>query len=402
MSTGAAVVVLSPGGGHLQRLLPLIAGLVRRARPVHVLTRAEGRAAVEATGAAFIDLLARFPLDAVDAESIPLPSRWVTFAAAYAEPLIAAVGALRPGLIVYDSFAVAAPLIGRRLGVPYVGMRAGHAQVPAAAIAELRADPRVVTSPACRAAVETLRAAYDMPDASPFSYLDGVSPYLNLYPEPPQFLDGAARRAFEPLAFFGSLAPDLRDAAAGAPAFAPEPSRLRVYMSFGSVIWRYYADIARAAMRQLIAAFSAYDAQVLVGFGGQAITPADRARLGRPRVRLDGWADQWSALADADLFVTHHGLNSTHEAVFHRVPMLSYPFFGDQPAMARDCQRLGIAVPLADAARAPLDAAAVRRAIDDVLARRHDVAARLEVARRWELDVIDGREAVLDRMLALG
>jgi hypothetical protein len=109
MRAGDAVVVLSPGGGHLQRLLPLIAGLVRRGRPVHVLTRAAGRAAVEATGAAFIDLLARFPLDAVDSESIPLPSRWVTFAAAYAEPLITAVAALRPGLIVYDSFAVAAP-----------------------------------------------------------------------------------------------------------------------------------------------------------------------------------------------------------------------------------------------------------------------------------------------------
>ena len=41
---------------------------------------------------------------------------------------------------------------------------------------------------------------------------------------------------------------------------------------------------------------------------------------------------------EADLFVTHHGLNSTHEAIFNRVPMLSYPFFWDQPGLAAECR----------------------------------------------------------------
>src|SRR5262249_52666203 len=161
----------------------------------------------------------------------------------YAEALIAEVAALRPRMLIYDSFAVEAPLIARRLGIPYVGMRAGHAQVPAQAIAETRHDPRVKISAACLEAVDKLRTVYGMIDASPFSYLDGMSPYLNLYPEPPNFLSNVERQAFEPIAFFGSLAPDLREAMSNARPLVGAAGRLRVYVSFGSVIWRYYADV---------------------------------------------------------------------------------------------------------------------------------------------------------------
>ena len=81
--------------------------------------------------------------------------------------------------------------------------------------------------------------------------------------------------------------------------------------------------------------------------------------------------------------------------------MLSYPFFGDQPAMARCCQRLGLAVPLADAPRAELEPARMQRAIDAVLEQREAFAARLAQARGWETEVIAGREQIFDRLLAL-
>lgn len=400
-ATHRAVVVFSAGGGHFQRLLPLVAGLAQRGLEVHVMTRPEGRAQTEAAGAHFFDLFAKYPLDAADADSIPLPSRLVSFAAVYAEPLIAEVAALRPALIVYDSFVVAAPLIGRRLGVPYVGMRAGHAQVPARAIAETRADPRVATSAACRAAVERLRTVYAMPEASPFSYLDGLSPHLNLCAEPPRFLGESERAAFEPVAFFGSLAPERRNTDSKERLLAGEGGGLRVYVSFGTVIWRYYAQQALAALARLAEVFSERGARALISLGHYPASPAERRPLEKPGVQVERYVDQWGALRDADLFVTHHGLNSTHEAVFQKVPMLSYPFFGDQPEMARCCQRLGLAVALADAPRAELEAPCVQRAIDTVLEQRDAIAARLDEARGWELDVIAGREQVLDRVLAL-
>ena len=394
------VVVFSAAGGHFQRLLPLVAGLVKRGADVHVLARPEARAKTEAAGARFFDLFAKFPLDAADPESIPLPSRLVSFAAVYAEPLIEEVAALRPALVVYDSFVVVAPLVARRLGIPYVGMRAGHSQVPARAIAETRADPRVATSAACRAAVEKLRTHYGMPEASPFSYLDGLSPHLNLCAEPPQFLDESDRGVFQPVAFFGSLAPELRDASSSERPLADPGDGLRVYVSFGSVIWRYYAQPALAALARLADVLSQRGARALISLGNHPASAAEQGRLERPGVRVERYLDQWGALRDADLFVTHHGLNSTHEAIFREVPMLSYPFFGDQPEMARCCQRLGLAVALTDAPRAELEASRVHRAIDSVL-EQHDVfAARLAEARRWELEVIAGREQVLDRVMA--
>jgi len=395
------VVVFAAGGGHFQRLLPLIAGLVQRGLTVHVMARPEGREPAEAAGAHFFDLFAKYPLDAVDKESVPLPSRLVSFAAAYAEPLIEEVAALRPALIVYDSYVVAAPLIARRLGIPYVGMRAGHAQVPARAIAETRADPRVAISAACRAAVERLRTVYGMQDASPFSYLDGLSPHLNLCAEPPRYLEESDREAFEPVAFFGSLAPERRNTDSKERPLAGEGAGLRVYVSFGTVIWRYYAQPALAALVRLAEVLSERGARALIGLGHYPANPAERRRLEKPGVRVERYVDQWGALRDADLFVTHHGLNSTHEAIFHRVPMLSYPFFGDQPEMARCCQRLGLAVALADGPRAELEAPRVQRAVDTVLEQREAFAARLDEARRWEIEVIGGRQEVLDRVMAL-
>jgi MGT family glycosyltransferase len=401
MDTAAIVVVCMPERGHLQRLLPLVAGLTARGRTVHVLTDARYGASIARAGGRVLDLFARHPLDAADATSIPVPSRYVSFAAAYLEALCAEVAALAPALIVYDTFAVIAPLIARRLGIPYVNVCAGHAAVPARAVARLRADPRIATSAACLAAVRRLREVHGMAGASPFSYVEGLSPFLNLYCEPPQFLSTADRSAFEPLAFFGALAPDQRDANATTPVFGRTHARLRIYVSFGTVIWRYFEEPAYAALDALADAFADVDVEVVMSLGGHELGGARRVRLARANVRVESYVDQWAALRDADAFVTHHGLNSTHEAIFHEVPMLSYPFFDDQPALARRCQDLGLALALVTEPRTPLARATALQVLRRLVDERRAFAARLSEARSWELATIAGRDAVLDRILAL-
>jgi len=42
------------------------------------------------------------------------------------------------------------------------------------------------------------------------------------------------------------------------------------------------------------------------------------------------------------LFVTHSGLMGTEEAVYHGVPMVMLPLFGDQPVNAASCEEKGI------------------------------------------------------------
>jgi len=51
--------------------------------------------------------------------------------------------------------------------------------------------------------------------------------------------------------------------------------------------------------------------------------------------------DQVEILSRADLFVTHGGSNSFHEAVMQKVPMAVIPFFGDQLLVAKRIEELG-------------------------------------------------------------
>lgn len=389
-----------PERGHQNRLLPVIAALAARDRKVVVMTDARFRRDVERRGGDFFDLFGRFPIELADATSTPIPCRYVSFAGTYAAEVIELMRTLDPDLIVHDSFAVVAAVAARQLRVPYVNLCCGHALVPERVQRMLRNDQRVAVSDSCHAAVQRLRDDYGMPEAGPFSYVETLSPYLNLYGEPPEFLNEEDRGAFEPVAFFGSLSPtpDERAAARGAPS---EAAPRRIYVSFGTVIWRYYAEPALAALRVLCGVFAKLDVEVTVSLGGHDLDARERARLERPNVRVEDYVDQWSVLSHSDAFVTHHGLNSTHEAIFHQVPLISYPFFGDQPALARRCQALGLAVSLTERARAPIEPASVLGALDALARERDRFARRLSEARAWELAVIDARPAVVDRILAL-
>lgn len=394
------MAVCMQGVGHLKALLPVIEGLCARGQPVHVFTDANFRPAVERAGARFIDLFARYPLDDADATSMPVPSRFVTFAGVYAERLIEEVAALDPALIVYDTFSVVAPVVARRLRIPYVNVCPNHAPVPARVTTALRNDPRVAISPQCWTAVNHLRDIHGIRNANPFWYVEALSPFLNLYPEPEEFLDTEDRDAFEPVAFFGALAPTLQRQPA-VEVFPRGRRRLRIYVAFGTVIWWYFEAVAQAALCAITSTCADLDVDVVIGLGGHRLGAATQAALVRPNVQVLEYANQWTALQEADVFITHHGLNSTHEGIFHEVPMISYPFFSDQPALARRCQELGLAVKLASAPCAPIDPDALRSALRQLTDERDQFAARLAKARSWELRTIAGRGVVLDRMLAL-
>jgi UDP:flavonoid glycosyltransferase YjiC (YdhE family) len=359
---------------------------------------------VSASGGTFVDLFGRRPIEAADAESIPVPSRYVSFAGHYAESVIDELLLDPPSLILYDTFSVIAPLAARRLGVPYVNVCSGHAAVPEQVLAMLQHDPRVETSEACRSAVERLKAEHQMATASPFSYVDGMSPYLNVYCEPPQFLDDADRAAFEPVVFFGSLT-EQPDRPESPTALATAAGGLReglgIYVSFGTVVWKYFEAEAFAAMRVLCECLGR-SADIRVSLGGHALEPRKRRQLqASSRVQVLDYVDQRAVLAETDVFVTHHGLNSTHEAIDAEVPMLSYPFFADQPKLAGKCAALGIATPIAASPRCPLDPGLVQAALQRIRSDRLGFAQRLKDARSRELETMAARGEVVDRILAL-
>jgi UDP:flavonoid glycosyltransferase YjiC (YdhE family) len=295
--------------------------------------------------------------------------------------------------------------VGRALGIPYVNLCAGHAMDPAAVDDLLANHPRVAVSDACRRAVDALRTRHGIADASPFLYLTGVSPHLNLYCEPPEFLTAAQRRSFEPVAFYGSL-PPASDLEARARTDVPGPfgeaAALKVYACFGTVVWRYWAADAFAALQAVSAALSeAPGARGLISLGGARLDSARRSSLKAPNVEVAEYVEQMRVLDEADVLITHHGLNSTHEAIYNRVPMLSYPFLSDQPGLAATCARLGLAVRLAESVRGPLSAEAIGRGLDELAANDQEIGRRLDEARGWELRVLDERPSVVERISEL-
>ena len=166
--------------------------------------------------------------------------------------------------------------------------------------------------------------------------------------------------------------------------------------------WRYYADEAFGALAALAEAVGATEhARALISLGGHPLPAQLRARLRHPAVDVADYVDQWRVLQGASLFLTHHGLNSTHEAIYHRVPMLSYPFFGDQPRLAARCRDLGLAIPVVDAPRAPVTAEDFRRALGQAAAAAPRLARALARAREWEQEVLEAREGVIDQVVAL-
>ncbi len=136
------------------------------------------------------------------------------------------------------------------------------------------------------------------------------------------------------------------------------------------------------------------DTSALISLGGVSLSKGVSS-LARANVRVVNYADQWAELGAADIFLTHHGMNSTHEAVIHRVAMLSYPFFWDQPGLARRCQELGIAKPLVAAPRGTVSPADIGNGLRKMSQDRQAIGPNLERVHDWEREVIANRPAVL-------
>lgn len=395
MSPRPSIVFMAMSdANHFRRIRPVVARTVAAGARATVFTDRAFAPLVEQAGAEFRDLLAGRPDAVEDDSSLPVPARFVTFAARHGPAICDEVAACSPGAVVHTAFSVIGRVVAESLGVPRVLVCSGH-NVLASRLAEIGLPP-IAPSEACLAAVETLHDRFGIADASPLSYVSPASPDLNLYCEPQQFLTVEERAAFDPVAYFGSTLDGLE----ARPPAPPRPLEL-VYVSFGTIVWRYFRDEALDAIEAIAAALGRRPGvRMVVSLGGADV---DRPRLERivsEHVRIERWVDQWEVLAEADVFVTHHGVNSTHEAVLAGVPMLSAPFFWDQPALAARCAELGVALPLGSPCRG-LTEAEILSALDELARRRDAMQDALARAREWELETIAGRDAVAGRILEL-
>lgn len=294
------------------------------------------------------------------------------FARAYRlfDGCLAAGRDFRPDLVVYDFCAVEGNLVARRLGVPAWSSVPGLVG-PMTDTGYLR---RALASPANTVALSRLRRRYGV-DVDPATvelisnslHLPGTQNILWSYPSvtPRDFGRGRAPARYR---FAGYLSDGWRRP--DRPATRP-----LIYLSFGTEVldnlWHTDPPLVGALRRCLAGLtrhWSTADVQVVFPTRGRRILDRYPANW-----TVAHAVDQQQVLSRADVFVTHGGSNSFHEAILARSPMVVVPFFGDQPLVARQVQRLGIGIDLdagadtdRDAAHRLLDAGCADRIADAV------------------------------------
>ena len=181
--------------GHFQILRRLIRRVVDDGIKAVVYTDKRFREQIESLNATFVDLFERYTMEDADSLSIPGPCRHVSFAGHNAGHVIRDLANLKPDIIIYETFSVIAYIAGRTLGIPYVCVCTGHDLNPERYREKFSSDSRASVSDRCHQAVKKLRTNFAIEDADPFMFVTVLSPHLNIYCEPPEFLPEASRQA---------------------------------------------------------------------------------------------------------------------------------------------------------------------------------------------------------------
>ncbi len=284
---------------------------------------------------------------------------------------VAIARAFQPDLVIYDFCAVEGYFVGQVLGIR------SWCSIPGliGPLADYEYLARSLSTEPNREALTALRSRYGVtvrPDQveliSNSLYLPADLNLLWSYPAvtPADFMDNRHPARYQFVGYPSDGHPDRRTRS-GPPL---------IYLSLGTEVmdnlWPAQPETRDGLCRcvaGLAERWASWDVEV-------AFVTMDRPVLARypANWRVYGTVDQQEMLSRADVFVTHGGSNSLHEAILSQVPMVVVPFFGDQMLIGRRVQELGIgiALPVPEAT----DKHGPKHHLDDGLAERMDNAVR--------------------------
>jgi hypothetical protein len=277
----------------------------------------------------------------------------------------------KPDLVLYDFCAVEGYLVGQVLGIRswcsipgLIGPLSDHEYLG-----------QCLSTDANREALAAIRdrhgvsvRAADVELISNSLYLPAELNLLWSYPAvtPANFLDNRHPARYRFVGYPSDGLPTRHDRS-GPPL---------VYLSLGTEVmdnlWHDQRDTregVRRCVAGLVDRWASEDIEV-------AFAAMDKPVLARypANWRVRGTVDQQQMLSAADVFITHGGSNSLHEAILYQVPMVVAPFFGDQMLIGRRVEELGVGIAL-DVPEAT-DKDTPKDHLDDGLAERMDTAAR--------------------------
>ena len=108
-----------------------------------------------------------------------------------------------------------------------------------------------------------------------------------------------------------------------------------VYISLGTVL-----KGARAFFQTCVEAFRGEDIDVIISVGKKF--NVGKLKNVPSNIHIYSYVPQVKILKQADVFVTHGGMNSVSEAMAYGTPMVVIPFVSDQPVNAECVERLGV------------------------------------------------------------
>lgn len=255
---------------------------------------------------------------------------------------LAMVKKIQPDLIIYDFFSLEGNLAGRLLNIPYwssipamIGPftnqeyrdeKYAH-QVNQDALTEIKERHSVEIA---REEVEMVSDGFHLP-----GQINLIWSFGELTP-----VDFRLNRSKNPFVFVGNLRGDNYEK-----TDFKNPKPL-IYFSLGTVVmnnlWNQQVETSEKLTRfvgKLAELWKDKNFQIIFVTQGKKVLEA----------YPENWwvydnVDQVEILSRADLFITHGGSNSFHEAAMQRVPMVVIPFFGDQILVADRVEELGFGI----------------------------------------------------------
>ena len=348
-----------PAHGHTNPTLAVVRELIAQGHQVWYYSYEPLREKIEQTGAQFI------PCDAYDFELKLSPQDGARIATDLAlatkvlvettlaldGPVCAQLRELEPDCIVGDSMAIWGRLLALKLNIPFVSSTTTFAfnrysakimrQSPKEAFSLLFSLPKINRQ------LKRLRDA-GFPIKNVLDILQNSNDTHTIVYTSPGF-QPCADTFSDRYSFVGPLIRPITE------PFHKQAAPL-VYISMGTV----NNDLLPLYQR-CIEAFRAFSGQVVLSVGSLV----DRSAFGAlpPHISVHEHVDQIAVLEQADLFITHCGMNSVSEALSFGVPLLMLPQTPEQTGVAARVEQLHAGMP-GDASSADALAAAARELLE--------------------------------------
>jgi MGT family glycosyltransferase len=398
MASGPARVLIytMPTTGHINPLMPVMAGLVDRGADVWCTSTPAYEDRLVAAGVTPVPFPQGLPEMAEQpASGLPEICRLLALATERAYPwALQLIDEHQPDVVLVDSIVPWGRLAAKKRGVPAVTSCSTfivHTGLDATLRSKLGLARELIAGSGHLARWAWVRARvkrrFGVDPGDPVTMLGGRADHTFAYVS--RELQPGGEMFGDDVSFVGSA---VRRTSADHPELASIPDGPLIYISLGTRL-----NDRPDFLRNCLQAFADHPGPVLLSIGHRT----DPAALGTlpANAIVRASVPQLAVLARAELFVTHGGMNSACEALVYGVPTVIYPQTADQPRVAERLEQLGAGVVLHGRNPSPAKIrAAVDRALEpQVRARAAQIGAGLvegggpERAAELVLDMADAR-----------